>query len=99
MATFRPLEDRVLIKMIESENKTKGGLHLPEVAQETPSTGIVIAVGPGKRLSSGKMITTKIIAGDRVVFAKFSGTEIHVMGEKHLVIRESELLGIIKKAV
>lgn len=91
-----PLEDRVLLQRVESEEKTEGGIIVPETAQEKPQEGLVRAVGPGKTNDAGERITPEVSEGDKVLFGKYSGTEITVQGEEHLILRESELLAIIE---
>ncbi len=92
----KPLEDRVLVKPIESESKTASGIYLPETAKEKPVRGEVISVGPGKRLENGKRAEMSVRKGDTVVYGKYSGTEVEIKGHKHLILRESELLGVIE---
>lgn len=92
----KPLEDRVLVKPIESESKTESGIYLPESAKEKPVRGRVVAVGPGKRLDNGKRADMQVKKGDTVVYGKYAGTEIEIKGDKHLILRESELLGVIE---
>jgi len=92
---FRPLHDRVLIRRIESEEKTSGGIIIPDTAQEKPSEGEVIAIGPGGRDESGKLVPIDIKAGDRVLFGKWSGTEVKVDGEDLLIMKESDIMGVI----
>lgn len=92
---IQPLEDRVLIQRVESEEKTEGGIIVPETAQEKPQEGIVRAAGPGKRDDSGDRIPMEVSEGDKVLFGKYSGTEITVGGEEHMILRESELLAVI----
>lgn len=92
---IQPLEDRVLIQRVESEEKTEGGIIVPETAQEKPQEGIVRAAGPGKRDDSGDRIPMEVSEGDKVLFGKYSGTEITVGGEEHMMLRESELLAVI----
>jgi chaperonin GroES len=92
----KPLEDRVLVKPIESESKTESGIYLPESAKEKPVRGRVVAVGPGKRLDNGKRADMQVRKGDTVVYGKYAGTEIEIKGDKHLILRESELLGVIE---
>lgn len=92
---IKPLEDRVLIQRVESEEKTEGGIIVPETAQEKPQEGIVRAAGPGKRDDSGDRIPLEVSEGDKVLFGKYSGTEITVEGEEHMMLRESELLAIL----
>ncbi|BDW86116.1 MULTISPECIES: co-chaperone GroES [Roseicyclus] len=97
---FTPLHDRVLVRRIESEEKTKGGLIIPDSAKEKPSEGEVIACGPGARKDSGELIEMAVKAGDRVLFGKWSGTEVTIDGEELLIMKESDILGILdaKKA-
>jgi chaperonin GroES len=91
----KPLEDRILIKPLERETKTVSGIFLPESASEKPMQGKVVATGPGKLLDGGERATPGVKKGDIVVFGKYSGTEIEIKGETHLIVRESELLGLI----
>jgi len=93
---FRPLLDRVLLKRIEEDNKTSGGIIIPDTAKEKPSQGQVIAIGPGGRDEDGKMIQMSVKVGDRVLFAKWSGTEVKMDGETYLIMKESEILGVIE---
>src|SRR5580704_8219277 len=93
---FRPLNDRILVKRVEEEEKTKGGIIIPDSAKEKPVEGKVIAVGNGKRLEDGKVLPLDIKAGDRVLFGKYSGTEIKVDGEEHLILREEDVLGVVE---
>ncbi|MDP4031757.1 MAG: co-chaperone GroES [Pseudorhodobacter sp.] len=92
---FKPLHDRVLVRRIEGEEKTKGGLIIPDTAKEKPAEAEVIAVGPGARKDSGELIAPSVKAGDRVLFGKWSGTEIKLDGEDLLIMKESDILGII----
>lgn len=92
----KPLEDRVLVKPIEAETKTASGIYLPETAKEKPVKGNVVATGPGKRLENGKRAEMSVSKGDTVVYGKYAGTEVEIKGEKHLILRESELLGVIE---
>ena len=92
---FRPLHDRVVVKRIEADMKTKGGIIIPDTAQEKPSEGEVIAVGPGGRDESGKLIPIDIKTGDRVLFGKWSGTEVKLDGEELLIMKESDIMGVI----
>ena len=92
---FRPLHDRVVVRRIEANEKTKGGIIIPDTAQEKPSEGEVIAVGPGGRDESGKLIPIDIKTGDRVLFGKWSGTEVKINGEDLLIMKESDILGIV----
>ncbi len=91
----KPLEDRVLVKPIEPETRTQSGLYLPESSKEKPIQGEVIAAGPGKLLENGQRAQPSVSVGDRVVYGKYAGTEVEIKGEKHLIIRESELLGVV----
>ena len=92
---FTPLHDRVLVRRVESEEKTKGGLIIPDTAKEKPSEGEVIAVGEGARKDSGELIPMSVKAGDRILFGKWSGTEVRIEGEDLLIMKESDILGII----
>lgn len=92
----QPLEDRILIEPIEAETKTASGIYLPETAKERPIQGKVVAVGPGKLLDNGKRANLSVKKGDTVVFGKYAGTEVELKGDKHLIIRETELLGVIE---
>jgi chaperonin GroES len=97
MATrFRPLHDRLIVKRIEAEEKSPGGLIIPDTAKEKPQEGLVIAVGPGEQ-KDGKVIPVEVQAGDHVLFGKYSGTEIKLDGEEHLILRESDILGVIER--
>lgn len=93
---IRPLQDRVLIKRLEELTKTSGGIIIPDTAKEKPSEGIVEAVGPGMVTPDGKSIPMSVKVGDKVLFAKWSGTEVKVNGEERLIIKEPEILGIIE---
>jgi chaperonin GroES len=95
MSTVRPLEDRILVKPLDAETKTASGLFLPESAKEKPMQGKVVATGPGKLLDNGKRQEMLVKKGDTVVFGKYAGTEIEIKNQKHLIVRESELLGLI----
>ena len=92
---FRPLHDRVVVRRVEANEKTKGGIIIPDTAQEKPSEGEVIAVGPGGRDDSGKLIPIDIKTGDRVLFGKWSGTEVKLEGEDLLIMKESDIMGVI----
>jgi chaperonin GroES len=94
--SVRPLEDRVVIKPIEPEKKTESGIYLPESAKEKPIQGKVVAVGPGKLLDNGERVKPAVKKGDTVVFGKYAGTEIEIKNVKHMIMRESELLGLIE---
>lgn len=93
---FRPLLDRVLLKRVEEDKKTSGGIIIPDTAKEKPSQGQVVAVGPGGRDEDGKVVQMSVKVGDRVLFAKWSGTEVKVDGEDFLIVKESEILGVIE---
>ena len=92
---FRPLHDRVVVKRIEQEEKTRGGIIIPDTAKEKPQEGEVIAVGPGGRNEKGEIVPLDVKAGDRVLFGKWSGTEVKLNGEDLLIMKESDILGII----
>ena len=92
---FRPLHDRVVVKRIDAENKTKGGIIIPDTVKEKPSEGEVVAVGPGGRDESGKLIPIDLKAGDSVLFGKWSGTEVRLDGEELLIMKESDIMGVI----
>ena len=92
----KPLEDRVLVQPIEGESKTASGIYLPETAKEKPVRGKVIGVGPGKRLDNGQRAQMSVRSGDTVVYGKYAGTEVEIKGVKHLILKESELLGVIE---
>lgn len=94
---IRPLQDRVIVKRLEEEEKTKGGIIIPDTAKEKPQEGRVVAVGKGKANENGKIIPLDVKVNDRVLFAKYSGTEINIDGEEHLIIREEDILGIVEK--
>ena len=92
---FKPLHDRVVVKRIQSEDKTKGGLIIPDSAKEKPAEGEVVAVGEGARKDSGELIAMSVKAGDRILFGKWSGTEVTLNGDELLIMKESDILGII----
>jgi chaperonin GroES len=92
---FRPLHDRVVVKRIDAEEKTKGGIIIPDSAKEKPSQGEVVAVGPGGRDEAGKLIPIDIKTGDKVLFGKWSGTEIKLDGEELLIMKESDIMGVL----
>ena len=94
--SVKPLEDRVLVRPLEAEEKTASGIYLPESAKEKPMQGTVVATGPGKMLDNGERIEPSIKNGDTVVYSKYAGTEVEIKNESHLIIRESELLGIVE---
>ncbi len=92
---FRPLHDRVVVKRVDAEEKTKGGIIIPDTAKEKPSQGEVVAVGPGARDESGKIVHPDVKSGDRVLFGKWSGTEVVLDGEELLIMKESDIMGVI----
>lgn len=92
---FRPLHDRVVVRRLESEDKTAGGIIIPDTAKEKPQEGEVIAVGSGARDDSGKLVALEVKAGDRVLFGKWSGTEVKINGEELLIMKESDIMGIL----
>ena len=92
---FRPLHDRVVVKRIDAEEKSKGGIIIPDTAKEKPQEGEVVAVGPGGRDESGKLIAIDVKAGDRVLFGKWSGTEVKIDNEELLIMKESDIMGVI----
>ena len=94
--TFRPLHDRIVVKRIEADEKTKGGIIIPDTAKEKPQEGEVIAVGPGGRDEGGKLVPLDVKAGDRILFGKWSGTEIKLDGEELLIMKESDVMGVIE---
>jgi chaperonin GroES len=94
---IRPLQDRVIVKRLAEEEKTKGGIIIPDTAKEKPMEGLVIAVGKGKTADDGKLIKLDVKAGDRILFGKYSGTEVKIDGVEHLIMREDDILGIIEK--
>jgi len=93
---FRPLHDRVVVRRIESEDKTPGGIIIPDTAKEKPQEGEVIAVGPGGRDESGKLLPIDLKVGDRILFGKWSGTEVKIDGEELLIMKESDVMGVIE---
>ena len=95
--TFRPLHDRILVRRIEAEEKTAGGIIIPDTAKEKPQEGEVVAVGPGARDESGKLTPLDVKAGDRILFGKWSGTEIKLNGEDLLIMKESDVMGVIEQ--
>ena len=92
---FRPLGDRVLVKRVEEESKTKGGIIIPDTAKEKPQEGEVVSVGPGARDDSGKVNALELKAGDRILFGKWSGTEVKLEGEDLIIMKESDVLGVL----
>jgi chaperonin GroES len=95
---FRPLHDRVVVERIDAEEKTAGGILIPDTAREKPQQGKVIAVGPGGRDESGKLIPIDVKAGDRVLFGKWSGTEVKIDGVEYLIMKESDIMGVLIEA-
>jgi chaperonin GroES len=92
---FRPLHDRVVVKRLEGEEKTKGGILIPDTVKEKPQEGKIIAVGPGGRDETGKLIPLDVKAGDRILFGKWSGTEVKIDGDDLLIMKESDILGVV----
>ena len=92
---FRPLHDRVVVKRLEGEEKTKGGIIIPDSAKEKPQEGQVVAVGPGARDENGKLVALDVKAGDRILFGKWSGTEVKIDGTEYLIMKESDIMGIV----
>ncbi len=93
---FRPLHDRVVVRRIEAEEKTKGGIIIPDNAKEKPQEGEIVAVGPGARDESGKVVALDVKAGDRVLFGKWSGTEVRLDGVDYLIMKESDIMGVLE---
>jgi chaperonin GroES len=93
---FRPLHDRVVVRRIESDERTAGGIIIPDTAKEKPQEGEVIAVGPGARDDSGKLVALDVKAGDRILFGKWSGTEVKIDGQDYLIMKESDVMGILE---
>jgi chaperonin GroES len=93
---MRPLQDRVIVRRVKEEEKTKGGLYIPDTAKEKPIEATVVAVGNGKVLEDGSVRKLDVKAGDRVLFGKYSGTEVKIDGEEHLILREDDILGVIE---
>jgi len=96
---FRPLHDRVVVRRIEAEEKTSGGIIIPDTAKEKPQEGEVVAVGPGARDDQGTLVPLSVAAGDRILFGKWSGTEVKIDGEDLLIMKESDILGVIEPQV
>ena len=94
---IRPLQDRIIVKRVEEEEKTKGGIIIPDTAKEKPMEGEIIAVGTGKILENGKKQPLEVKSGDRVLFSKYAGTDIKINGVEHLIMKEDDILGIIEK--
>jgi chaperonin GroES len=95
---FRPLHDRVVVRRLDAEEKTAGGIIIPDTAKEKPMEGEVIAVGPGARNEQGQLVTLDVKAGDRILFGKWSGTEVKLDGEELLIMKESDIMGIVEGA-
>ena len=93
---FRPLHDRVVVRRVDAEEKTKGGIIIPDTAKEKPQEGEVVAAGPGARDESGKLVPLDLKAGDRILFGKWSGTEVKIDGEELLIMKESDVMGVIE---
>jgi chaperonin GroES len=93
---LRPLQDRILVKRVEEEEKTKGGIIIPDTAKEKPAEGKVVAAGNGKLDENGKRIALEVKKGDRILFGKYSGTEVKIEGEEYLIMREDDVLGVIE---
>ena len=96
---FRPLHDRVLVKRLEGEEKTKGGIIIPDTAKEKPMEGKVVAVGPGARGEDGKLIPLDVKKGDKILFGKWSGTEVKIDGTDYLIMKESDIMGVVEGKV
>jgi chaperonin GroES len=95
---FRPLHDRVLVRRIDAEEKTAGGIIIPDTAKEKPQEGEIVAAGPGARNEQGQLVPIDVKPGDRVLFGKWSGTEVKIDGHDYLIMKESDLLGVVEKA-
>jgi chaperonin GroES len=93
---IRPLGDRILVKRIQEEEKTKGGIIIPDTAKEKPQEGKVVAVGKGKVTEEGKLVAPDVKAGDRILFGKYAGSEVKLEGEEHLILREDDILGVLE---
>jgi len=96
---FRPLHDRVVVRRIEAEEKTSGGIIIPDTAKEKPQEGEVVAIGPGARDDAGNLIALSVQEGDRILFGKWSGTEVRIAGEDLLIMKESDILGVVEQPV
>ena len=96
MAKFRPLHDRVVVRRLNAEEKTTGGIIIPDTAKEKPMEGEIVAAGPGARNEAGALVALEVKAGDRVLFGKWSGTEVKIDGEELLIMKESDILGIVE---
>ena len=95
---FRPLHDRVVVRRVDAEEKTKGGIIIPDTAKEKPQEGEIVAAGPGARDESGKLVPLDVKAGDRILFGKWSGTEVKIDGEDLLIMKESDIMGVIEQS-
>ncbi len=93
---LRPLQDRILVKRIEEEAKTAGGIYIPDTAKEKPQMGQIVSVGNGKKTDDGKIIPVDVKAGDQILFGKYAGTEVKVEGEEYIIMREDDILGVIE---
>ena len=93
---FRPLHDRVVVRRLEGEEKSKGGIIIPDTAKEKPQEGEIVAVGPGARDEAGKLVPLDVKAGDRILFGKWSGTEVKIDGQEYLIMKESDVMGIVE---
>lgn len=98
MATIRPLNDRIIVRRVEEQEQMRGGLYIPDTAKEKPQEGQVIAVGNGKILNNGDRVAIDIRVGDKILFGKYSGTEVKLDGEEYLILREDDVLGVIEAA-
>ena len=95
---FRPLHDRVVVRRIDADQKSAGGIIIPDTAQEKPQEGEVVSVGPGARNERGELVATELKPGDRILFGKWSGTEVKIAGEDLLIMKESDVMGVLEKA-
>src|SRR3954454_9598911 len=95
---FRPLHDRVVVRRVDADEKTKGGIIIPDTAKEKPQEGEIVAAGPGARDESGKLVPLDLKAGDRILFGKWSGTEVKIAGEDLLIMKESDIMGVIEQS-
>jgi chaperonin GroES len=93
---IRPVGDRILVKRVKEEEKSKGGIIIPDTAKEKPQEGKVVAVGKGKMTEQGKLLTPDVKAGDKILFGKYSGSEVRIEGEEHLILREDDILGVLE---
>ncbi|MFL5152357.1 MAG: co-chaperone GroES [Microvirga sp.] len=96
---FRPLHDRVVVRRVDAEEKTKGGIIIPDTAKEKPQEGEIVAAGPGARDESGKLVPLDVKAGDRILFGKWSGTEVKIDGEDLIIMKESDVMGVVEGVV